>query len=229
MEIRKILIGVVLVIVLFMIYRYFKDENDKVLFSVRDARVLKTIQAAELPEMKTVDYTYSIWFYVNDWNYRYGEQKVLYGRVNSDNNPGPSVIFSPSVNNINVSLASYSKDGKSEVSHCVVENVPLQRWTHLLISLNNRALDVYIDGKLVKTCMLPGVPKVDIKNPLMITPDGGFAGYVSSLRVIGGSINPTEAYNIYKEGYGGSSGLLNQYKVKMSLLKDDTEYKSLEL
>lgn len=227
MDIKQIIIGIVIVIVLYLVYNYFKTENDKVLFSVRDGRVLKTIQADSLPQMKTVDYTYSIWFYINDWNYRYGEPKVLFGRVNDENNPSPSVTFSPSINNLNVSLASYADNGKSEVSHCIVENIPIQRWTNLIISLNNRALDIYIDGKLVKTCMLPGVPKVNVKQPLLVTPDGGFAGSTSYLRVIGGSINPTEAYNIYKEGYGGS-GLMDQYKVKMSLYKDDREYKSLE-
>jgi hypothetical protein len=44
---------------------------------------------------------------------------------------------------------------------CSIEDVPLQRWTNLIISLDNRALDLYLDGKLVRTCVLPGVPKMN--------------------------------------------------------------------
>jgi hypothetical protein len=228
MEIRKVLIGVVLVILAYVLYNYFRNENDKVLFGQRDGRVLLDIDAKKAPTTKTLDYTYSIWFYINDWNYRYGETKVLFGREDrTGGNPCPSVSFTPSVNNLNIALA-YKKASTVSVENCNIDNIPLQKWTHLLISQNNRAVDVYIDGKLVKTCVLPGVPNVDVEKPIIVTPDGGFAGYVASFRLLGHAVAPLEAYNIYKEGYGGSS-LLDKYKVKMSLLKDDSELKSFEL
>jgi hypothetical protein len=226
METRKILLGVILVIIIYVLYSYFKSKNDVIMFGQRDARILKNISANDIPSSKTFDYTYSIWFYINDWNYRYGENKVLFGREDKGgNNPCPSVKFTPSVNNLSITLA-YREASSIKLANCDIENIPLQRWTHLLISQNNRSVDVYLDGKLVKTCVMPGVPNVDPTKPLIITPDGGFAGYVSALRLISRAVAPIEAYNIYKEGHGGSS-IFDKYKLKMSVLKEDRELKSV--
>lgn len=226
MEPRKIILGVILVILIYLLYSYFKDKNDTIMFTQRDARILKNIPADNIPSSKTVDYTYSVWFYINDWNYRYGDNKILFGREDKDsNNPCPSVKFTPSINNLSITLA-YKHQSSVKLANCDIENIPLQRWTHLLISQNNRSVDIYIDGKLVKTCVMPGVPNVDPTKPIIVTPDGGFAGYISSLRLISKSVAPIEAYNIYKEGHGGSS-VFDKYKVKMSLLKDDSELNSI--
>ena len=38
-------------------------------------------------------------------------------------------------------------------------------------------MDVYIDGKLVRAPS--GVAKVDYNAPVLVTPSGGFAGFIS--------------------------------------------------
>jgi lipopolysaccharide/colanic/teichoic acid biosynthesis glycosyltransferase len=84
-------------------------------------------------------------------------------------------------NNIEVSVAVYPgldelpESGNNFVVHtCGIANVPIQRWCNLLISAYGRTLDIYMDGKLVRTCVLPGVSKVDANAPVYITPMGGF-------------------------------------------------------
>ena len=70
-----------------------------------------------------------------------------------------------------------------------------------------RSLDVYIDGKLVKTCLLPGVAKMDPKAPLQLCPDGGFDGYISRASFYNTSITQDMARDIYYKGaiYSDSS------------------------
>ena len=70
------------------------------------------------------------------------------------------------------------------------------------MSLNGRSLDIYLDGKLVRTCVLEGVPRVDPKANIQLTPQGqGFDGFVSKFQFVSDSVNPQQAYNIYKKGY----------------------------
>ena len=48
-----------------------------------------------------------------------------------------------------------------------------------------------------------------------LTPNGGFDGETSKFRYYSRTINPREAYEIYREGPGSNwlSDLLNQYKL----------------
>ena len=97
--------------------------------------------------------------------------------------------------------------------------------------IDNRTLDMYLNGKLVRTCILPGVPMMDQSASLTITPAGGFAGYTSNVNFYGKPINPREAYNIYRAGFtgGGVLDYFGRYSVKVALYKDAQEQASLAI
>jgi hypothetical protein len=131
-------------------------------------------------------------------------------------------------------MATYPNSGEvttAQIHNCTVKNIPLQKWTHLLVSTAGRSLDVYIDGKLVKTCLLPGVAKMDPTAPLQLCADGGFSGFTSRLRYYSRSLNPREVYEIYKEGYSSSwfGEALNRYKLSVAFSKDNNEINRFEL
>lgn len=238
MEVKNILIFVVIVILLIIVIRYvISDVNT--LTNLTSAQTLQKIEAADLAASSssgnTSNFTYSIWFFIDDWNYRYGEPKIIFGRMTTgtgQKEPCPSVVLGPIQNNIVVSLAVYPgvdeqpEDGTNYIVHnCPVANVPIQRWCNLLISVYGRTLDLYLDGKLVRTCVLPGVAKIDSNAPVYITPNGGFAGWTSKFQYWPDSSDPQKAWNIYKAGYGGSllGSIFGKYTVKVSLMEGDTE------
>ena len=248
------------------IYRKYKSLNS--LSSLADARVAKAIKANELANSNTNDFTISVWFIVNDWNYRFNEKKILLARGSN----GTEISFDSNVNDINIKLNTYkgtsgtssngldqmmlseeettvetgssttnsslegssvdstSESTGSDKQHtCTIKNFPLQKWVNLIISVNGRSLDVYIDGKLVRTCVLPGIAKIDKVHDIVLTPNGGFHGFTSNMIYIPDSSNPEEAYNIYKRGYGNAwyNSLFNKYRLKVSLLKDNVESNSI--
>ena len=52
----------------------------------------------------------------------------------------------------------------------------------------------------------------------------GFSGFLGTLRYYTRSVQPREAYAIYKEGYSGGnwlSDLFNKYKLKIAFLEDN--------
>ena len=109
----------------------------------------------------TGNYTYSIWAYVQDWNYRFGDEKDLFVRKEMIATMLRSGCISARIrNNIIVETRCFSSDGPtargdSTMFKCTVDNFPLQSWVNLTISQYGRTLDMYIDGKLVRTCVAP--------------------------------------------------------------------------
>ena len=198
------------------------------------------IESTSLPgNYGSVDYTFSIWIYINSWNYQYGEEKIVLFRGKEANNTAtseqsPKVTLDSNTNNLKIETLTYSTSDKTSPgvnNTCSVSNIPIQKWVHILFTTNNNTMDTYLDGKLVKTCVLKGVPKMDKSAPLFLTPNGGFSGYTSRLRYFARTINPREAYEIYKEGYSDSlfGGILNKYKLKLSFLKGSEEVSSISL
>jgi hypothetical protein len=86
---------------------------------------------------------------------------------------------------------------------CFVENFPLQKWVHLVISQYNNVLDIYVDGKLRSSCSLPGFPDVTTDN-LVLSPDGGFSGQVGSTVYYNTALSANDVYKVYIKGPEGS-------------------------
>lgn len=244
MELKNIFLFVIIFILIIIVIRYIMSDVNT-LTGLTSAQSMQTIQPTDLTTSSnsgnTSNFTYSIWFYIEDWNYRYGEPKVIFGRMTTGSGqrePCPSVVLGPIQNNIIVSLSVYPgldevpEDGNNYIVHdCPIANVPIQRWCNLLISVYGRTLDLYLEGKLVRTCVLPGVAKIDTDAPVYITPNGGFSGWTSKFQYWPDSTDPQKAWNIYRAGYGGSwlGNMFGKYTVKVSLMEGDTEDSSFTI
>jgi hypothetical protein len=93
-------------------------------------------------------------------------------------------------------------------------------------------MDLYIDGKLVRTCLLPGVASVNNSADIHVTPSGGFDGWTSRLQYYPNTLNPQEVWNIYSRGYGSwSNSMFNfsTYQVQVAILRDGTTQSSLTI
>ena len=233
MEVKQIIIIVIIIIVLIYILLWLFSKSTQ-LTKMADGTIQQIVLASTLPNNKhSSNYTYSTWIYVNDWNYRFGEPKIILGRLDKDNNPCPSITLGAMENNLTVAVACYqTAHSKSMKTHqCTIRNVPLQKWVNLIVSLFGRTLDLYLDGKLVRTCVLPGVAKVDPASNILITPNGGFNGWTTNFQYWPNASNPQQAFNIYRGGFGGSilGNIFNKFRIKISLLTDNKESSSVEI
>ena len=236
-----------------MLLRYlFLDPYT--LQSLQSAQTASTINASSLAtngsNVPPSNFAYSIWFYVNDWNYRYGEPKVIFGRMGAKSSPGsgsidgingldpcPAVVLGAVENNVSVSLGCYpgldqeptTPGGNTVIHTCTLANVPIQRWVNLVVSVYGRTMDLYIDGKLTRTCLLPGVASVNNNSNIYVTPAGGFSGWTSKLQYYPNSLNPQEVWNIYTQGYSNWSSMFNTYQVQISLVENGTTQSSVTI
>ena len=96
-------------------------------------------------------------------------------------------------------------------SVCDVKELPLQKWVNICAVMNSHTLDVYLDGKLVKTCVYDSYYKVDNSSGgvslsyLAGSSQIGFDGYMSRLQVFNLALNPDDIYKTYLAGPQGSS------------------------
>ena len=251
MEWQTILTIVVILVLLYIIYGYVTREIDMLNKNVTTGNTMVTISPTSMSTiMDSSNFTYSLWFYIEDWNYRYGEIKELIARSGSiptdgmtregmtsiaeemddisAKQPCPFLMLAPKENNIIVAVTCFTNEGTTDVGvvhYMEIANIPIQKWTNVFFSVYGRTLDVYIDGKLVRTGILPGPAKVVPNANVYLTPNGGFKGWTSKLQYWNTSSNPQKAYDVYKAGYGGGlmDNLLGKYRVKVALLTDNKE------
>jgi len=230
--IQYLIIFVVFLVVVYILSWFFNGSKNLSTFS--DARKSLVIPPASLPPGTSVNYTYSIWIYIDDWTVNYGEKKIIFTRGNGSSLLIPEVSLGAIENTLHVSMTmdpSALSSTAPNVFHTMVSNVPLQKWTNIIVSLSTKSLDIYMNGKLVRTSILPQIPKQDATAPLTLTPGGGFSGFTSRFYYKNNSITPQDAWNIYRSGPGGNifSNFLNQYKIQLNFLKGEDVKASLTI
>jgi hypothetical protein len=235
MQVKTILLWVVVFLILYFLIRYLTVSNT--LTSLSNAQTMQTLTLpANNSNQPAGNFCYSLWVYVQDWSYRYGEQKVLFTRASappdtSDPDTGSPLVFLDKYqNNLFVVVNTYSPSDSSRKSNsiCMVENLPVQKWVHIYISVYQRELDVYLDGKLVRTMLMDNIAQPKDSEQVYVTPAGGFSGWTSKFQYFNQAGNPQQAWNLYRAGYGGSvfGNLFGNYHVKIALQSGDTENKS---
>jgi hypothetical protein len=249
-----ILIVIVVLVLIVMLIRYL-IVDPYTLQNIQSGKDASTISASSLAkngEAEASNFAYSVWFYVNDWNYRYGEPKIILGRMGalsaegsgslpgvSGVNPCPAIVLGAVENNVAVSLACYpgaeqtttttttSTANKSIIHTCMVANIPIQKWVNLVVSVYGRSMDLYIDGKLVRTCLLPGIAQINSNADLHVTPKGGFDGWTSKIQYYPNALNPQEVWNIYAAGYTNGLSMFGTYQVQVAIMENGNEKSSI--
>tara|TARA_B100000902_G_C27317763_1_gene922414 strand:- start:180 stop:1058 length:879 start_codon:yes stop_codon:yes gene_type:complete len=165
-------------------------------------------------ERKGMEFTWSIWMYIDDLNYRKDEYKHVFHKGNSNFVDGkvkpinaPGLYIKPGVNHLEIVMNTFDKIN----DNIVIENIPLFKWINVIIRLNNQQqLDVYINGVLTKRHELDGVARQNYGN-VYSTMDGGFSGYTSELRYFDNAIGIGKINEIVLKGpnlkiYSNKSG-----------------------
>jgi hypothetical protein len=233
-ELSTIAIGVVAIVLLYIIWQYLTDSYTQI-GNMQKGSIKTTLPASTLPPNNNPsNFSISLWFYVTNWSCGTVAKEMFKIKGGSNGATDNFVIkLGACQNDLDVVTKVNSASGGTMDSVCHVTNVPIQRWVCLIVSIYGRTLDIYLDGKLVRTCVLPSV-SIALANQSQLTNieiGGGFDGFITSIRYKAQPVNPQEAWNTYTDGYGGSmlQDVLNKYKLKLSFMVDDVEKQALTL
>jgi hypothetical protein len=181
------------------------------------------------PLMEGGEYSVSFWMYVQNWGARSGYNKhvlsigsvsngfytlVIYLGANTNTlhvrvqaaDPGTVVSNNATLSNANVSNlfnnpVIASGPLASMEGSCDVPNIELQKWILVNVVLNGKTTDVYIDGKLARSCINPSFFRVPSGGyQLMAYNANGYGGYMANLTMSNVAMTPDEANRMYQAG-----------------------------
>lgn len=144
-----------------------------------------------------IECSWSLWLYIDPGNGNTSNPTTTFQNVfvkgdgifdpntgisSVDNAPGLYLDSSGGVYNLDVfyDVSSLTPTTTTEPL-MAVSAVPLQKWFHVCLRLQNTVLDLYINGTLAKRVVLPDVPKQNYAD-VYLCGGNGFPGSLSNLR-----------------------------------------------
>jgi hypothetical protein len=193
-----LIILIVTIVVLVKKANKNKQNVSVLLESPADAYDLKNKSFPVKNSDEGLEFSYSVWIYIQDWtrgwkNIFVKGDKTDGAGTNSARAPG--LWLYPDTNALHARINTFASPNEG----CDIKNIPLQKWVHIVYVLNNRTVDIYIDGKLERSCVLRGVPKLN-DEPVRVCDNGGFFGKISNLVYFRYGLKPDEVYKIYANG-----------------------------
>jgi len=233
MNFLVILLSVILIIVI--VYMIYTSIYSTTLISkeVDMKDKIADINASSLTKPDAVRYTYNVWIYM-DKPIR-NETSTSTQIFNRKNDLGLFINGTSSILSMKLYRRIGTNNTSNTTSYQISNNFPLQKWTLITISIDNSTIDMYLDGKLVKSVIDP----VE-RNGRKHSPDntsnisfGIISGtYMSKFSRVLSPSNPQTAWNLYMEGSGSDKGLtnlVNRYNMNISLMRDNAVTRSISL
>jgi hypothetical protein len=103
---------------------------------------------------------------------------------------------------------------------CDVMDIDLQRWMNVTVSVNGRIMDVYLDGKLARSCIMPNAQYFSNNGAqlIMLCPSAKtFSGYISGVMYSNYALTPDVIYGRYQAGPYFSSSFLDYLMEKLGI------------
>ena len=129
MNIVAIILAIVVILLFYILYKFFL---------LKSVELTKTASLnAEIPSIKiensptSLRYAYGIWIYIHSWDSSIA--KTIYSRTNNiklyfdQNSP---------ILNCNITL-----DNDTSKTLEITDNFPIQKWTHIMVSVDNQYVD----------------------------------------------------------------------------------------
>ena len=95
------------IIVLFILYAFIANtvQSSNEVVYLHNAKTEMKVSSDKLKKSRmTSDYAWSMWIYVNNWNYRYGEKKVILSRKSSEDVPCPEIYLAENKNDLVIKI-----------------------------------------------------------------------------------------------------------------------------
>jgi hypothetical protein len=236
MNLLTIFIFVLIIVLIYTVYKLMTATTTSV-SGFSDASQATTVTSDKLGS--SPNFGFSAWVYIDAWQNTTGTTATATSTVYKKNIltrcNGTTPIFQMHLDNDQNNLMLSFPGTSTTSTTCTIQNVKLQKWFNVIMSVYGNTSDLYLDGKLVRTCILPGPVAPTASDTVQVgggditcttasaNNPGDLIGYISSVVYKNDYFTPDEAWSIYSAGYSGSGlfDFINRYKLSFSLLKDN--------
>ena len=231
-----IILGVVFI---FVLYYYLYSDGSTVLTNKLDLSILQTpVPVASIggsPDSRR--YSIEMWMYVYNFD---GAPKYIISRMGVDDDHFSQLSPKAKTKNIGILIdgaspklyLEYSKNtttGTTTVhasqKQLITDNFPLQTWVHLIVSVDNSFIDVYMNGKLVKSFQ----DTIDAPSATSPIDYGQVNCYLAKMTRTLSATDPQTAWDHYIAGNGENplAKYLASFGLSMTLQKNNQDYSKI--
>lgn len=158
-------------------------------------------------EADGLELTWSVWLYIDNIGDNTNKHRHIFhkGNLNIQNdednnginfpNNAPGMYIKPNSNDLLVIVNSFSTIRED----VVVKGIPLSKWVNIMVRVQGRNVDIYVNGMIVTRHILKHVMKQNYGD-VYINYNGGFSGFISDLRYFNYAINIPEINSIMRRG-----------------------------
>ena len=159
-------------------------------------------------EKDGIEFTWSVWLYLNgfqdDTSYHHVFNKgntststpsgEFPGTTTPNNAPG--LYINPNYDGFRVIMNSFNNPYQEVIE---VTDLPMTKWINIIIRVQSKNCDIYVNGRLVKRRIMTEVVKQNYDD-VHVSLNGGFSGYLSDLTYFNRSISVTQIQDIISVG-----------------------------
>lgn len=210
-------------------WAFQKNMSPHLINGMNDGKQMVIItQDPELAGSKTIfrsdnqrqglEFTWSCWIYIEDLQYLAGKYRHIFHKGNDSigtngmayPNNAPGLYISPNTNELTVVMNTFNEINEK----VIIPDIPLNKWLHIVILCQDTSLDIYVNGVIAQSVLLPGVPKQNYGD-VYACMNGGFSGYLSNLWYYNYALSSSQIVAITKKGPNTKSAGINPKDNKM--------------
>jgi len=156
-----------------------------------------------------IEFTWSVWLYLNGFQDKNTSFHHVFNKGNvtpstsKDGYPGasapnnaPGLYINPNYDGFRVIMNSFNNPYQEVIE---VTDLPMSKWINIVIRVQDKNCDIYVNGRLVKRRVMTEVVKQNYDD-VHVSLNGGFSGYLSNLTYYNRSISITEIQDIISIG-----------------------------
>jgi len=159
-------------------------------------------------EKDGIEFTWSVWLYLNGFENSSSYHHVFNKGNTSTSQPtsnfpgtttpnnAPGLYINPNYDGFRVIMNSFNNPYQEVIE---VTDLPMAKWINIVIRVQDKNCDIYVNGRLVKRRIMTEVVKQNYDN-VHVSLNGGFSGYLSNLTYYNRSVSVTEIQDIISVG-----------------------------
>ena len=230
MNYTTIFLGTALVVlIMYMLFQSYFDGKQSLVSQTKLIN-MSPIEAEKVSKPNASILSYGIWVHIGQWS-------------NNDNNDDQTLFKRDTELEVyftnNAGLKIKVDDTATDYTDIVVtNNFPIQKWVHIGIVVDNQIMDVYLDGKMVKSVKLKANISPSDNNSITYGKDSDGKGiaiadntHIAEHKRITYALDPKGMWDLYMEGngMGGLTQAASEMNVNLSILKDGVESSKISL
>jgi len=226
-----IILGIIIVVLIYFLYKYFTTST-ATLGSLVDLSKTNPAtaftKAGDLKDPSTTRYSYGLWLYIDTWNTS-SDKTIFYRKSTDITKYDIRLYLDTSSPTLKCDFHINTNDPIKTDTITITTNFPIQKWVYITVSVDNKIIDCYIDGKLVTSQQLKGNLVAQNQNADIFV--GNFNAHLAKFQRTNAPTDPQTVWSNYSAGNGGNSlkKMFSSYGVDVSFKKDNIEQQKFSI